>query len=101
MRQEDERQIMTDPRRRERIMVFLTLLEHKSSETYEAFCEILEERFPHLFLLLSDWDDDDVMIGDYGERICWDARGSKLMMKSCLAEGNDLKLQIVFKSFET
>jgi hypothetical protein len=57
--QEDEAKIMSDPRRRERMMLFLTIMERKSCETYQAFCEILEARFPHLFLLLSDWDDDD------------------------------------------
>jgi len=59
---EDEKKIMSDPRRRERMILFLTIMERKSCETYQAFCEILESRFPHLFLLLSDWDDD----GDNG-----------------------------------
>jgi len=56
---EDEKKIMSDPRRRERMVLFLTIMERKSCETYQAFCDILEARFPHLFLLLSDWDDDD------------------------------------------
>jgi len=56
---EDEAKILSDPRRRERMVLFLNLMEKKSCETFQAFCEILEARFPHLFLLLSDWDDDD------------------------------------------
>jgi len=55
---EDEKKILSDPRRRERMVLFLNIMERKSCETYQAFCEILEGRFPHLFLLLSDWDDD-------------------------------------------
>jgi len=58
--QEDETKIMSDPRRRERMILFLNIMEKKSCETFQAFCEILESRFPHLFLLLSDWDDDDL-----------------------------------------
>lgn len=57
---EDETKILADPRRRERVIMFLNMLERKSSETYEAFCEILEDHFPHLFLLLTDWDQDDL-----------------------------------------
>lgn len=57
---EDETKILADPRRRERVILFLNMLEKKSTETYEAFCEILEDHFPHLFLLLTEWDVDDV-----------------------------------------
>lgn len=60
---EDETKILADPRRRERVIMFLNVLERKSTETYEAFCEILEDHFPHLFLLLTEWDKDD-MPGD-------------------------------------
>jgi len=57
--QDDENKILSDPRRRERVVLFLNILEKKSPETFQAFCDILSERFPHLFLLLSDWDDED------------------------------------------
>jgi len=56
--QDDETKILSDPRRRERMILFLNIMEKKSCETFQAFCEILEARFPHLFLLLSDWDED-------------------------------------------
>jgi hypothetical protein len=58
--QDDEKKILSDPRRRERMILFLNIMEKKSDETFQAFCDILEERFPHLFLLLSDWDDDNM-----------------------------------------
>jgi hypothetical protein len=67
---EDEAKILSDPRRRERVVLFLNILERKSCETFQAFCEILESRFPHLFLLLSDCDDD----GDVSGYMASDAR---------------------------
>jgi len=67
----DVEKIMGDPRRRERVVLFLTMLESKSADTFHAFCDILESRFPHLFLLLSEWDQDDgdMWGGDLGQSI--------------------------------
>ena len=64
--QEDEQKIYSDPRRRERMMLFLSIMERKSPETFQAFCDILEERFPHLYLLLSDSDWADDGAGPHG-----------------------------------
>jgi len=61
--QDDENKILSDPRRRERVIIFLNILEKKSPETYQAFCDVIGARFPHLFLLLSSWDDDDYISG--------------------------------------
>jgi len=58
--QQEEAAILSDPRRRERIEIFLKMLEAKSDETYQLFCEVLAEKFPHLYLMLSDWEDDGV-----------------------------------------
>lgn len=56
---DDERKILSEPRRRERVVQFLDMMEKKTTDTYQAFCDILEELYPHLFLTLTDWDKDD------------------------------------------
>jgi antitoxin component of MazEF toxin-antitoxin module len=56
---DEERLILADPRRRERAVQFLAILEKKTSETFKAFCNELEEQSPHLYLVLSDWDKED------------------------------------------
>jgi len=57
---EDEATILADPRRREQIEIFIKLLETKSDETFQMFCEVLAEKFPHLYLMMSDWEDDSM-----------------------------------------
>lgn len=57
---EDEDKIINDPRRRQRIAVFLGLLEEKSSETFQVFVEALAEHYPHIYLKLTDWEEDDL-----------------------------------------
>ena len=56
---DDVARIMADTRRRERVILFLDTMEKKTSDTFQAFCDILEEQSPHLFLALSEWDADD------------------------------------------
>lgn len=55
----DEESISADPRRRERVIKFLDILEKKKTEVYKRFLDILEHHFPHIFLMLTDWDQDE------------------------------------------
>jgi hypothetical protein len=56
---EEEAQIMTDPRRRERVVMFIGMLEKKNSDTFKTFSNILADQNPHLYLVMSEWDKDD------------------------------------------
>ena len=54
----DEADIHRDTRRREQVVSFLNILEKKKTEVYQKFVEILEEEYPHLYLQLTDWEND-------------------------------------------
>lgn len=54
----DEQFILSDNRRRERVIRFLDLLEKKKTEVYEKFQEILGDVYPQLLLSLTDWEDE-------------------------------------------
>ena len=56
---DEERRIMSDPRRRVRVSLFLDALEKKNSATFKAFCDVLSSHNPHLYLIVSEWDKDD------------------------------------------
>ena len=47
-------EIMSIKARRSRVERFLDIIEHKSSEVYQVFLEILEETYPHVYLTLTD-----------------------------------------------
>ncbi|ELU10124.1 hypothetical protein CAPTEDRAFT_187289 [Capitella teleta] len=56
----DEEAIMSDPRRRERVIKFLDLMEKKKTEVYHRFLDIIENHFPHIFLMITDdWKEED------------------------------------------
>ena len=48
--------VLSDARRRQQTFQFLELLQHKSQSCYETFLEVLSEYEPHLYLLLTNWD---------------------------------------------
>jgi len=54
----DEQIIMSDTRRRERVIRFLDLLEKKKTDVYEKFQDILGDVYPQLLLSLTDWEDE-------------------------------------------
>lgn len=56
--EKDEELILHDSRRRERVIRFLDVLEKKKSEVYHSFLEVLGDLYPHLYLSLSDWEDE-------------------------------------------
>jgi len=60
----EEDAIMGDTRRREQVVSFLNILEKKKTETYQKFVEILEEEYPHLYLQLTDWENDADDLGE-------------------------------------
>lgn len=57
--EKDEEAITGDPRRREQVVTLLNILEKKKTEVYQKFVEILEEEYPHLYLQLTDWENND------------------------------------------
>lgn len=56
---EEEQTILADPRRRDRVALFLDLVAKKGTESFKAFSEVLADQSPHLFLIMSEWDQED------------------------------------------
>ena len=55
----DEAAVMAPPQRRRRAVALLDIVEKKRSEEYAVFLEALSQHYPHLYLTLTDWDDED------------------------------------------
>ena len=49
---------MLDPRRRYRAEKLLEMVERRGALALEAFQEAIEENYPHLYVLISDWDNE-------------------------------------------
>ena len=56
---EEEQMILADPRRRDRVAIFLDMVTKKGSDTFKAFSDILADQSPHLYLIMSEWDKED------------------------------------------
>jgi len=56
---EEEQMILADPRRRDRVALFLDMVTKKGTDTFKAFSDILADQSPHLFLIMSEWDKED------------------------------------------
>jgi len=56
---EEEQMILNDPRRRDRVALFLDMVATKGTETFKAFSDVLADQSPHLFLIMSEWDKED------------------------------------------
>ena len=56
---DEERTILADPRRRDRVAVFLDMVAAKGTEAFKAFSNALADESPHLFLVMSEWDKED------------------------------------------
>ena len=51
---------MLDPRRRYRAEKLLDMVERRGPLALNAFQEAIEENYPHLYVLITDWDDETV-----------------------------------------
>ena len=49
---------MLDPRRRYRAEKLLEMVERRGPLALDAFQEAIEENYPHLYVLISDWDNE-------------------------------------------
>ena len=56
---QEEQTIMADPRRRDRVAMFLDMVAQKGTETFKAFSNVLADQSPHLYLTMSEWDKED------------------------------------------
>lgn len=56
---QEEQTIMADPRRRDRVALFLDMVAQKGTETFKAFSNVLADQSPHLYLTMSEWDKED------------------------------------------
>jgi len=56
---DEEQKIMSDPRRRDRVALFLDMVAQKGTETFKAFSNVLADQSPHLYLTMSEWDQED------------------------------------------
>jgi len=56
---EEEQTILADPRRRDRVALFLDMVAKKGTETFKAFSNVLADQSPHLYLTMSEWDKED------------------------------------------
>jgi len=56
---DEEQTILADPRRRDRVALFLDMVAQKGSETFKAFSNVLADQSPHLYLVMAEWDQED------------------------------------------
>jgi len=56
---DEEQTVMADPRRRDRVALFLDMVAQKGTETFKAFSNVLADQSPHLYLIMSEWDKED------------------------------------------
>lgn len=56
---EEEQEILSDPRRRDRVALFLDMIAKKGTDTFKAFSDVLADQSPHLYLTMSEWDKED------------------------------------------
>lgn len=56
---DEEQTILADPRRRDRVSLFLDMVAQKGTDTFKAFSDVLADQSPHLYLIMSEWDKED------------------------------------------
>jgi len=56
---DEEQKILADPRRRDRVALFLDMIGQKGTETFKVFSNTLADQSPHLYLIMSEWDKED------------------------------------------
>jgi len=56
---EEEQTILADPRRRDRVALFLDMVAQKGTDAFKAFSNALADQSPHLYLIMSEWDKED------------------------------------------
>ena len=56
---EEVQMILADPRRRDRVALFLDMVIKKGTDTFKAFSDVLADQSPHLYLIMSEWDKED------------------------------------------
>ena len=71
MTSKDETDILSDPARRQRATRFLDILEKKKTQAFYTFLDSLEEKYTHLYLILSGFENND-------------GRWTCLLSRSCL-----------------
>jgi len=67
---DEEQNILADPRRRDRVALFLDMVAQKGTETFKAFSDVLADQSPHLYLVMSEWDKEDTFDSGGPSRSC-------------------------------
>ncbi len=55
---------MLDPRRRWRAARLLEMVERRGPLALQAFQDVIADHYPHLYVLISDWDETETDLGE-------------------------------------